>query len=241
MSKLVDLTGRKFGRLTVMCRSGTYQRPSGNKEPTWRCRCECGNEVVVLSSNLKKKGNTLSCGCLQTENRFGARRETECEVCGDEVRAKTFEGAEFIVSLCDLDTVKLHRWRINASGYVADEHGKTIHRTLMSPPAVMDVHHINGNKLDNRRSNLLMLTRSEHTALHQKNKIDNGVTVQEWISVKDRLPDDWVLCACVDNEVHILCYDYIMDDWDIWGRPNSCYGKPFVTHWMPLPQPPKGE
>ena len=71
--------------------------------------------------------------------------------------------------------------------------------------------------------------------------ITNGVTVQEWISVRDRLPEDWVLCACVDNEVHILCYDYIMDDWDIWGRPNSCYVKPFVTHWMPLPQPPKGE
>ena len=65
----------------------------------------------------------------------------------------------------------------------------------------------------------------------------------EWISVKDRLPEgmDWVLCACVDREVRILCYDYIMDDWDIHLRPNSCYAKGFVTHWMPLPQPPKGE
>lgn len=177
MSKLIDLTGRKFGRLTVLGRSGTYQRPSGNKEPTWLCKCECGNEVVVMSSNLKKKGNTLSCGCLQTENRFGARRETECEIRGDVVCAKTFEGAEFIVSVCDLDTVKLHRWRINASGYVADEHGRTIHRTLMSPPSVMDVHHINGDKLDNRRSNLLMMTRSEHTSLHQKQNIANGVVI----------------------------------------------------------------
>ena len=71
--------------------------------------------------------------------------------------------------------------------------------------------------------------------------IANGVTIQKWIPVTERLPGgmDWVLCACVDKEVHILCYDYIMDDWDIHNRPNSCYGKGFVTHWMPLPEPPK--
>ena len=256
MSKLIDLTGRKFGRLTVICRSGTYQRPSGNKEPTWKCKCECGNEVVVLSSNLKKNGNTLSCGCLQTENRFGARRETECVVCGDVVRAKTFEGAEFVASVCDIDTVKLHRWRINASGYVADEHGKTIHRTLMSPPDVMDVHHINGNKLDNRRSNLLMMTRAEHTSLHQKSNIANGVTVQQWIPVSERLPEEEWKRYCSENDcdlypcmcgiknkmygcvwVAILFFtgqDFVdCDDF-------ICYTKS-VTHWMPLPQPPKGE
>ena len=72
--------------------------------------------------------------------------------------------------------------------------------------------------------------------------IANGVTVQKWIPVTERLPEgmDWVLCACKDGEVRILCYDYIMDDWDIHGRP-TCYGKAFVTHWMPLPEPPKGE
>ena len=71
--------------------------------------------------------------------------------------------------------------------------------------------------------------------------LDSGVTVQEWIPVTERLPEgmDWVLCACKDGEVHMLAYDYIMDDWDIHGRPNSCYGKAFVTHWMPMPEPPK--
>lgn len=193
MSKLIDLTGRKFGRLTVKCRSGTYQRPSGNKEPTWLCKCECGNEKVVSSSNLKGKNNTLSCGCLQAEKRLVARRETECDVRDDIVYVKTFEGEKFVVSVCDLDTVRLHRWRINASGYIADEHGKTIHRTLMSPPTVMDVHHINGNKLDNRRSNLLMMTRSEHTSLHNGGTLSHGVTVREcgrWIQ------DTPFACVC---------------------------------------------
>ena len=73
--------------------------------------------------------------------------------------------------------------------------------------------------------------------------IANGVTLQKWIPVTERLPEgmDWVACACKDGEIRILCYDYIMDDWDIHDRPNSCYAKGFVTHWMPLPEPPKGE
>ena len=153
MSKLSDLTGRKVGRLTVVCREGTYQRPSGNKEPTWRCRCECGNEAVVVASNLKRK-NTLSCGCLQTENRFGSRRETEYEIRNDIVYTKTFDGVEFVVNICDLEIVLAHRWHRNGNGYIADEKGRTIHRILMKPPIEMDIHHINENKLNNRRSNL---------------------------------------------------------------------------------------
>ena len=63
----------------------------------------------------------------------------------------------------------------------------------------------------------------------------------KWIPVTERLPEDmdWVLCASVFGDVHILRYDYIMDDWDIFGKPNTCYAKGFVTHWMPFPEAPK--
>ena len=65
----------------------------------------------------------------------------------------------------------------------------------------------------------------------------------KWIPVSERLPEkmEWVMCACVDGEVNILRYDHIMDDWDLLHRPNRCYRKEYVTHWMPLPEPPKGE
>ena len=65
----------------------------------------------------------------------------------------------------------------------------------------------------------------------------------EWIPVSERLPEkmEWVMCACVDGEVIVLRYDHIMDDWDLLHRPNRCYKKEYVTHWMPLPEPPKGE
>ena len=70
--------------------------------------------------------------------------------------------------------------------------------------------------------------------------IANGVTVQEWISVEDRLPDDEnhrVLAACVGD--YPIGYPRI--DTDRYTRGHWVrYGND-VTHWMPVPQPPKGE
>lgn len=59
MSRLCDLTGRKFGRLTVVSR--VYGRRT-----TWRCRCRCGSKCLILSTNLIH-GRTKSCGCLRQE------------------------------------------------------------------------------------------------------------------------------------------------------------------------------
>ena len=72
--------------------------------------------------------------------------------------------------------------------------------------------------------------------------IDNGVTVQEWVPVTERLPEsgEWVLCACRANIIEVLKYDSTMDDWDS-TMPERCYMNGFVTHWMPLPQLPKGD
>ena len=70
--------------------------------------------------------------------------------------------------------------------------------------------------------------------------IANGVTMQEWVSVKDGLPENGkesVLIALRWGEVDIgWCED---------GRWRSEFVNEYedgeVTHWMPLPQPPKGE
>lgn len=71
---------------------------------------------------------------------------------------------------------------------------------------------------------------------------ENGVTVQEWISVKDRLPDEKV--DCIVHYKHAYC-----DNDDYWAIGICFYdGEKFqmdlsykVTHWQYLPQPPKGE
>lgn len=58
--------GRVFGRLTVTEPEPDRIMASGRKVPMERCRCECGNEVVVFRHCLTS-GNTKSCGCLRRE------------------------------------------------------------------------------------------------------------------------------------------------------------------------------
>ena len=73
--------------------------------------------------------------------------------------------------------------------------------------------------------------------------ISHGVTVQEWISVDDRLPENnqWTLCFMKDKSFgtfRVFQWNYI--DWQ-WNDGNERWKEKDVTHWMPLPQPPKGE
>ena len=60
--KPIDLTGQKFGRLTVINREENDNRGRAR----WRCKCECGNIVVVASSSLRS-GHTVSCGCYNRD------------------------------------------------------------------------------------------------------------------------------------------------------------------------------
>lgn len=72
--------------------------------------------------------------------------------------------------------------------------------------------------------------------------ISNGVTVQEWIPVDERLPEEKV--DCIVHYKHAYCNN------DGYWAIGFCFydGEKFridlaykVTHWMPIPQPPKGE
>lgn len=56
-----DLTGQRFGRLTALNRE-----PSKNSITMWRCRCDCGNELIVRNDSLCS-GKSKSCGCLKRE------------------------------------------------------------------------------------------------------------------------------------------------------------------------------
>lgn len=72
MSKLIDLTGQRFGRWLVLERAGTYISPGdicgSAKASLWRCRCDCGNQGIVFSRNLRS-GSSQSCGCLRNDKR----------------------------------------------------------------------------------------------------------------------------------------------------------------------------
>lgn len=66
MSKFQDLTGQRFGRLTVIKRVENKTYPSGQKKVEWLCKCECGKETTV-SSQCLLNGHTKSCGCTKGE------------------------------------------------------------------------------------------------------------------------------------------------------------------------------
>lgn len=70
MKKVIDLTGRRFGRLTV-----TDAAERTGRRITWLCICACGNEKVVRGDHLKS-GHTASCGCLPSGNRTHGQRNT---------------------------------------------------------------------------------------------------------------------------------------------------------------------
>lgn len=67
MSKLIDLTGKTFGRLVVIERAPTIYYNRGSAVP-WLCRCSCGNEKLILGGCLAR-GGTISCGCFLNEHR----------------------------------------------------------------------------------------------------------------------------------------------------------------------------
>ena len=59
-----NLTGKKFGKLTVLKRTGTDKRG----QAIWLCKCECGNTIETITNRLNM-GKTKSCGCLALENK----------------------------------------------------------------------------------------------------------------------------------------------------------------------------
>ena len=72
--------------------------------------------------------------------------------------------------------------------------------------------------------------------------LSNGVTVQEWISVKDRLPEESGMYIVTANDGHAQRVSFVLWQkknrrWNLTGARS--YWR--VTHWQPMPQPPKGE
>ena len=61
MAQLIDLTNKKFGRLTVLSK-GT----SKNRHTYWKCKCECGKIKTIRTDGLTS-GLVVSCGCYMRE------------------------------------------------------------------------------------------------------------------------------------------------------------------------------
>ena len=72
-SKVKDITGEKFGKLTVIKFSHIKKYRSN-----WECLCECGNTKIVATPNLRN-GDTKSCGCLKKEKAYTRNKNKDRE------------------------------------------------------------------------------------------------------------------------------------------------------------------
>jgi hypothetical protein len=61
-STFIDITGKKFGRLTIVKRA-----PNINSRTMWQCLCDCGKEVTLQGAHIRS-GSTKSCGCLHKDH-----------------------------------------------------------------------------------------------------------------------------------------------------------------------------
>ncbi len=68
--KRIDLTGMRFGMLTV---TGLSTQVGKVKELKWHCSCDCGGTSIAFGNNLRR-GTTVACGCRSTKHTLGGLR-----------------------------------------------------------------------------------------------------------------------------------------------------------------------
>lgn len=177
MGSIRNLVGSVFGRLTVISMSDE-RRGKGNLI-CWNCICECGKTVSVMGISLTQE-HTKSCGCYN-KDRISQRSKkyNDYDLESKEYGVgRTSQGIEFIFDKNDFDKIKEYCWSVDSKGYLQAKIPRqskmiTFHRLILDFPNC-DVDHVNRNRLDNRRSNLRLATKSQNRYNTSMKKSNNS-------------------------------------------------------------------
>ena len=164
-------------KLTVIRQVSDYIDSKGGHKARWLCVCSCGNKVVVEQSKLKS-GKTKSCGCYVLELRKALyTKRNEYEEYDNYIIGITNDGkSKFKFDKEDFDKVKNFTWYVNDQGYVISTKSNMYHKRVRLSRLVMDVQdgfevdHINHDLLDNRKTNLRLVTNQQNLFNQQKPK-----------------------------------------------------------------------
>lgn len=209
MSRLIDLTGQKFGKLTVIKRVEDHIQSNGRHVVQWMCKCDCGNELIVLGDSLKGK-KTKSCGCLQREFTKTLLKEINTKRNNYNLTDKeygigyTSKNEEFYFDLEDYDKIEDYCWFTDDNGYIvarirgSNKYAK-LHRIILNCTEHTPVDHKNGKatRNDNRKSNLRIGTYSQN-GMNRNVSSNNtsGVTGVTWHKGKQK----WTAQITVNNK-----------------------------------------
>ena len=188
MSKRLELTGQRFGKLVVKSLFDIQ-----NRNTRWLCDCDCGNTAVVIGSRLKN-GDVKSCGCFRNETTSErSKRYNTYDLTGEYGIGYTLNNDEFWFDLDDYDKIKNYCWYIRDDGYVMTNmysKNRTIglHQIIMSNnDDTLLIDHWNHKKYDNRKFNLRIITPSQsvmNRGLFSNNT--SGVTGVGWVKSKQK-------------------------------------------------------
>lgn len=176
--KKLDLTGQKYGSLTVLEEDKDKSTPDTVR---WKCRCDCGKLITVSGRNLRS-GNTKSCGCYQ-RNKVSQmfKKYNTYDLSGEYGIGYDCKGNTFTFDLDDYALIKDYCWVVHKEyrkksndelvgvGYYVtgkDKNNKTIrlHRLIknvLDDPTIL-VDHIDHNGCNNRKSNLRICNMHEN-------------------------------------------------------------------------------
>lgn len=200
-----DLTGKTFGRLTVIRQTDDYISPQGRHYARWLCECSCEehNQCVVTGSCLTT-GHTQSCGCYAREQAADfcsktKRKTNDYDLSGDYgIGIYSNCNDTFLFSLSDFDIIKNYCWNKGTHGYPETWNSET--NTTMEMHELLGLYwydHINRNRSDNRRENLRPANiekNSFNKSIYKNNT--SGVTGVHW----DKNKEKWIAQINIDHK-----------------------------------------
>lgn len=164
--RVKDLTGKRFGRLTVL--GPTNKRYYGYV--IWKCQCDCGNIVYEPMHNISYNKNVKSCGCMLNENQnsWGEKISKHNKYIKNKKSYNVSDenGNKFLVDLEDKDKIKSYYWKKPKHCNIFVAHDKVAYKKGVKTTVPLwrvilndknkkhQIEFVNGNKSDYRKANL---------------------------------------------------------------------------------------